>query len=198
MDQNKRTKVMLLIVLLLALFVVFTSGKKGKGTSSSGGGLMAKLSGVDIAQKEQEFRNAKNARDLAMMTKEQFLALSEKIDTEKVNFWQYNKAGSPRGEAQQKIISTAKGMGIEDVRVSIGFERNVPSCSYLKMIDFSVTSRSFTMKNIADFMAAIDNDTKKFYWGDCKIYHSGKSLSFSANIRIYVLNKKAVDLLGKK
>lgn len=194
MDQAKRTKIMLGLVIVLAL-VVILSGKKG-GSSSSG--ILNKVTGVDISKKVREFQNTMARRDNVMNEKNSFQKLNEKLNDEKVNFWSYSKAGSPRGEAQQKLNSLAKSMGIEDVRVSIGFERNVPSCQYLKMIDFSVTSRKFDMKNIGDFMDAVDNDPKKFYWGDCKIYQSGKSFSFSANVRIYVLNKKAIELLGKK
>ena len=196
MDQNKRTKIMLMIVVVL-LLIVFLTGKKG-GASSSKTNFLDKLTGVDINKKVREFNNAMTKRDNVRYEKNSFQKLKDEIAEEKVNFWSYSKAGSPRGEAQQKLNSLAKSMGIEDVRVSIGFERNVPSCQYLKMIDFSVTSRKFEMKNIADFMDAVDNDTNKFYWGDCKIYQSGKSFSFSANVRIYVLNKKAVELLGKK
>ena len=196
MDQAKRTKIMLALVIILGLVVVL-SKKKSTG-SSSNSGLLDKITGVNINQKVREFQNTMSKRDNVMYEKNSFIKLSDELNEAKVNLWSYSKAGSPRGEAQQKLNSLAKSMGIEDVRVSIGFERNVPSCEYLKMIDFSVTSRKFEMKNIADFMDAVDNDTKKFYWGDCKIYQSGKSFSFSANIRIYVLNKKAVELLGKK
>ena len=196
MDQAKRTKLMIAIVLVLGLIVVL-SGKKGS-SSSSNSGILNKITGVDINMKVREFQSTLSKRDNVMYEKNAFVKLNDELNEAKVNFWSYSKAGSPRGEAQQKLNSLAKSMGIEDVRVSIGFERNVPSCEYLKMIDFSVTSRKFEMKNIADFMDAVDNDTKKFYWGDCKIYQSGKSFSFSANIRIYVLNKKAVELLGKK
>lgn len=196
MDQQKRTKIMLVVVVILALVVVLT-GKKGSGSSSSSG-VLNKITGVDINKKVREFQSTMARRDNVMNEKNAFIKLNDELNEAKVNFWTYTKAGSPRGEAQQKLNSLAKSMGIEDVRVSIGFERSVPGCQYLKMIDFSVTSRNFEMKNIADFMDAVDNDTKKFYWGDCKLYQSGKSFSFSANIRIYVLNKKAVELLGKK
>lgn len=196
MDQAKRTKIMIVIVMILAI-IVLLPGKKNKASGSSGGGILDKITGVNIDKKIREFENTRNERDLVMKEKNAFIKLSDEISDERANFWVYTKAGSPRGEAQQKLNSLAKSMGIEDVRVSIGFERTVPGCQFLKMIDFSVTSRQFDMKNVALFMEALDNTAQKFYWGDCKIYQSGKSLSFSANVRIYVLNKKAVDLLGK-
>ena len=163
MDQAKRTKLMIAIVLVLGLIVVL-SGKKGS-SSSSNSGILNKITGVDINMKVREFQSTLSKRDNVMYEKNAFVKLNDELNEAKVNFWSYSKAGSPRGEAQQKLNSLAKSMGIEDVRVSIGFERNVPSCEYLKMIDFSVTSRKFEMKNIADFMDAVDNDTKKFYWG---------------------------------
>ena len=196
MDQAKRTKIMIVVVMLLAI-IVLLPGKNSKSSGSSGG-ILDKITGVNIDSKVREFENAKAERRMVMLEKDSFIELSDEISDERSNFWVYTKAGSPRGEAQQKLNSLAKSMGIEDVRVSIGFERTVPGCQYLKMIDFNVTSRRFSMKNVALFMEALDNTSQKFYWGDCKIYQSGKSFSFSANVRIYVFNKKAVELLGKK
>lgn len=196
MDQSKRTKILLVVVMLLLIVVLLSGGKKGKASSS--GGILDKITGVNINSKVREFQNAKMTRDRIIKEKNSYINLSDEISDQRVNFWTYTKAGSPRSEAQQKLNSLAKSMGIDDVRVSIGFERTVPGCQYLKMIDFSVTSRRFNMKNIALFMEALDNTSQKFYWGDCKIYQSGKSFSFSANVRIYVFNKKAVELLGKK
>jgi len=195
MDQAKRTKVMLVVVMLLVIILLLSGGKKNK--TSSGGGILDKITGVNIDKKVREFNNAEMTRNRVLDEKNAYIELSDEISDEQANFWVYTKAGSPRGEAQQKLNSLAKSMGIDDVRVSIGFERTVPGCQYLKMIDFSVTSRNFNMKNIALFMEALDNTSQKFYWGDCKIYQSGKSFSFSANVRIYVFNKKAVELLGK-
>ncbi len=187
---------MLFVGLAVILLLLLMGGKKSPATGKSSG-IVAKLAGVDLAVKEREFQNAKSDRDVAMQFKGKFIELENKVELHKNEFWSFNKLGSPRGEVQQKIISLGKNVGLEDIRVSTGFERAVTNSNYLRVIDYTVSSKDFTMKKVTDFMQAIDAEVNKIYWDDCKILKIGNSLSFSANLRIYVFNKKAVELMGK-
>ncbi len=196
MEQNKRIKIMLAFGLVVILLMLLMGGKKSAAGAKSNG-LLAKVSGVNLAAKEQEFRTAKSERDIAMQYKEKLTDLQQKVGGQKSDFWSFTKLGSPRGEIQQRIISLAKNVGLDDVRVSTGFERSLSNSNYLRVIDFAVSSRSFNMKKMADFMQAIDAEVNKIFWDDCKIFKVGNVMTFSANLRVYVFNKKAVDIIGK-
>ena len=87
---------------------------------------------------------------------------------------------------------------MDDLRVNGGYERAVSDCEYLKVIDFSLSTRSFEMKKLTEFMDLLDKEIVKYYWNDCKIYMTGKTLAFSGSIRVYVLNKKALSVFGRK
>ena len=193
-EEAKRVKIMLLVVILLVLVLVV---KGNKGGSSAGGNILDKIVGVNLKAKKQEFDDARNLRDMVRSDKIRFEEMENQLIEEKADFWMYTKAGTPRGEAQQRIIRLGKDYGIDGIRVSIGTERTLPSCQYLKYIDFSVSSRDFDMKSLADFLEAIDKDSGKYHWKELRIYRSGKSLAFSAGLRVYVFSNKAVALFGK-
>ena len=196
MDQAKRQKVMAAVALILALVVALMYLGKGKG--GSGGGLLAKITGGDLNKLKNSYNNKLNNRNMTLQQKLDYDALETKYLNSKSKFGSYSKSGSPRGEVQQFLRNVAKNVGWEDLRVSPGYDKTVPGCEYLKMIDFSISTRKVDMKILANFMEQIDNEAVKYYWNDCKIYKSGSNLAFSATIRVYVLNNKAVKTFGRK
>lgn len=195
MDEQKRTRLMLGIVLILLLVVVlrFTKSKPGQGS------VLDKVTGGNISKLVNNYKNAVSQREITLQERVDFNLLEEELLNRRVEFWSYSKSGSPRGDIQQHLRSLAKNSGMDDMRISIGSERTVSGCEYLKMIDYNVrSSRHFDMKKLTEFLDLVDKETVKYYWNECKIYMSGKNLAFSGSIRVYVLTSKAVSLFGRK
>jgi hypothetical protein len=199
-QDKKRQNVMLGIAMVLLFLVIFSVIKKKSPPSSTGqtSGFMSSLTGGNIATTVREYENAVQQRGLTLQEKIDIDRLEEDILKKRPEFWAYTKAGTPRGEVHQHIRNVAKNAGIEEMRVNVGYEKSVSGSEYLKMIDFSLSHRDFDMKKMADFMGQIDEESAKYYWTECKIYYSGNSLVFFGNLRVYVLNNKAVALFGKK
>ena len=196
-EESKRIKIMLLFVIVLVLIVVLQGNKKRQSSSSSAS-LTSRIIGVNLTQDLEEFKDAELSRDLAQIEKIQFENLENKIIEDREVFWSYNKAGTPKGVAQQEILKIAKGMGIANIYIDVGNERTLSGSQYFKTIDYNINSRSFELKKLANFMDRIDKNFKKLHWKEMKIYNTRKGLSFSGTIRIYVLNKKATTLLDGK
>lgn len=196
MDEKKRQKAMLLVMLVLMLIVALRFSNKKSGSSS--GSVISSITGGDIGQLVNDYKSAVSQRDRILQERVDFEKLEEEILNKRPEYWSYTKSGSPRGDIQQHLRNLAKTADLADMRVSIGFERTVSGCEYLKMIDFSVSSRNFDMKKLAEFMELVDKERVKYYWNECKIYLSGKSFAFSGSIRVYVLTNKASALFGRK
>jgi hypothetical protein len=196
-EESKRIKIMLLFVIILVLIVVLQGNKKRQSSSSSAS-LASRIIGVNLTQDLESFKDAELSRDLAQIEKSQFENLENKLIEDREVFWSYNKAGTPKGIAQQEILRIAKDMGITGFHIDYGSERTLSGSQYFKTIDYNISSRTFELKNLANFMDRIDKNLKKFHWKDMRIYNSTRGLSFSGSIRIYVLNKKATTLLDGK
>ncbi len=194
MDEQKRTRIMLGVMLVLLLVVVLRFTQKKPGQAS----VVDSITGGDITKLVNGYKNAVTQREITLQERVDYNKLEEELLNRRVEFWSYSKSGSPRGDIQQHLRNLSKNTGMDDMRVSIGFERTVSGCTYLKSIDFSVSSRNFDMKSLTEFMDLIDKETVKYYWNDCKIYMSGKNLAFSGSIRVYVLTNKAVTIFGRK
>lgn len=194
MDEQKRTKLMLAVMLILLLVVVMRFTKKSSGKSS----VIDTVTGGDIGKLVTNYKNAVSHREITLQEKVDFNRLEQDLIEKRIEFWSYTKSGSPRGDIQQHIRNLAKNSGVDAMQVRTGLERNVSGCEYLKQIDFTVSCRSFDMKSLTEFLDSIDKETVKYYWNDCRIYMSGKNLTFSGSIRVYVLSNKAVSLFGRK
>ena len=194
MDEQKRTRIMLGIMLILLLVVAMRFTKSKPGQSS----VLEKITGGDINKLVANYKNAVDQRSITLQERVDFNRLEEELLNRRVEFWNYSKSGSPRGDIQQHLRNLAKNSSLDDMRISIGFERTVSGCEYLKMIDYSVSTRNFDMKRLTEFLDLVDKETVKYYWNDCKIYKSGTSFAFSGVIRVYVLTNKAVSLFGRK
>jgi hypothetical protein len=195
MDEKKRQKVMLIIMGVLIIVVVLNIAKKKMAPTGS---LMDAVTGGDINSLVNSYDSSVDRLNIILQEKLDFDTLEQDILTRQAEFWSYSKSGSPRGDIQQRLRNLAKSVSLDDMRVSIGFERTVSGCEYLKMIDFSVSSRNFDMKRLTEFFELVDKEQAKFFWNECKIYMSGKTLAFSGSIRVYVFTNKAIALLGKK
>ena len=185
---------MLAIMLILILIVAMRFTKKSSGSSS----VLDAITGGDIEKLVQNYEAAVQHRDITLQEREDLNKLEEELINKRVEFWSYTKSGSPRGDIQQHLANLARNCGIETMMVRTGLERTVSGCEYLKQIDFSVRCSNFEMKNITEFMDRIDRETVKYYWSNCKIYTSGRNLTFNGSIRVYVLSNKAVSLFGRK
>lgn len=194
MNEQKRQRIMLGIMAVLVILVVLNMTKK-KGSSGS---LVDKITGGNLEQLKRSYNNAVDKQKITLQEQVDFNHIEEEILNLRPQFWSYTKSGTPRGDIQQHLRNLAKTVNLDSMRVSTGFERPVSGCEYIRSIDFSVSDRNFDMKRLAEFLELIDKETVKYYWNECKIYMSGKTLAFSGSIRVYVFSKKAVSLFGRK
>lgn len=194
-QEQKKRKIMIGVMIILMLIVALRFSKKTVGSSDS---FVDSITGGNTQRLVNSYKAAVSQRHIALQESLDFHQLEEALLARRSEFWSYSKTGSPRGDIQQHLRSLGKNANLDDLRVSIGFERVVTGCTYIKMIDFSVSSRTFDMKNLTEFMDLLDQEAVKYFWNDYKIHMSGKKLVFSGSIRIYVLTNKAVSLLRRK
>ena len=194
LDEQKRTKLMLAIMLILILIVVMRLTKKSSGSSS----VLDAITGGDIEKLVKNYEDAVQHRDITLQEREDLIELEEELINKRTEFWSYTKSGSPRGDIQQHLTNLGRNNGLENLIVRTGLERTVPGCEYLKQIDFTARCSNFEMKHITEFLDRIDREAVNYYWNSCKIYTSGRNLTFNGSIRVYVLSKKAVSLFGEK
>lgn len=135
-----------------------------------------------------------NSKDLTLelkISESQIVKREFDLESVKKSFHTYTKSGSPRGQIQQNLKNLAKTCGLDDTRVSIGFERSLPESKLLKMIDFSISTRRFSLGSLEKFFETVNSSSKKAYINEFRYYKSGKSFVMSASLRFYILNRKA-------
>ena len=205
----QRQKAMLAVVIILALLVVLDTGSDSSSSKSSGASdILDILNGNDRIKISNKYKNTLNLSELSKQKNHQHDILRSDINTKKAEFWSYDGTSSPRSLVQQEIIRTMRSSGLAKVTVNVGAEKPVTSSTFLRTSEYrlSGTINVKDLGKLANFINALERKAVKYHWRSFTLTVNRTStrtpqvlatMRFSATLRVYMLNNKAVKLLSE-